>query len=71
MHKAYDLALATSYTFAGHYPVFLECDRIIFRLPVDVGDLLRLKSRVVFTSDDPIQPKVVIEVKCQVINPEK
>lgn len=71
MHKAYDLALATCYTFAGAYPIFLESDKIAFRRPVEVGDLLRLKSRVIFTSDDPIYPKVVIEVKCQVISPEK
>eukprot|EP01039_Chlorochromonas_danica_P003490 gene3490-3823_t len=71
MHRAYDLALATCYTFAGCYPVFLESDSIAFRRPVDVGDLLRLKSRVIFTSDDPIHPRVVVEVLCQVVRPER
>jgi len=28
-------------------------DRIAFRRPVDVGDLLRLKSRVVYSSANP------------------
>eukprot|EP01039_Chlorochromonas_danica_P009558 gene9558-10565_t len=71
MHRAYGLALATCYTFAGCYPVFLESDYIAFRRPVDVGDLLRLKSRVIFTSDDPIHPRVVVEVLCQVVRPER
>ncbi len=71
MHRAYDLALATCYTFAGAYPVFLQSDSIAFRKPVDIGDLLRLKSRVVFTSDDPAHPRLVVEVSCQVVRPEK
>lgn len=71
MNRAYDLALATCYTFAGSYPVFQEIDRIAFRRPVDVGDLLRLKSRVIFTSDDPVHPMVVIEVNVQVVRPER
>jgi acyl-coenzyme A thioesterase 9 len=71
MHRAYDLALATCYTFAGSYPVFLESDKIAFRKPVAIGDLLRLKSRVVFTSDDPMKARVVIEVSCQVVRPEQ
>lgn len=71
MHRAYDLALATCYCFAGSYPVFIESDKISFRRPVAIGDLLRLKSRVVFTSDDPIKPRVVIEVSCQVVKPEQ
>lgn len=36
-----------------------------------MGDLLRLKSRVIFTSDDPIHPRVVVEVLCQVVRPER
>jgi hypothetical protein len=49
MHRAYDLAQATSYIFAGAYPHFLEVDQIDFKKPVDIGDLVRLKSRVVCT----------------------
>ena len=45
MHRAYDLALATGYIFAGAYPHFLEVDQIDFKKPVDIGDLVRLKSR--------------------------
>lgn len=71
MHRAYDLAQATSYIFAGAYPHFLEVDQIDFKKPVDIGDLVRLKSRVVFTNDDPIMSVVMVEVTCQVVRPEK
>eukprot|EP00596_Hydrurales_sp_CCMP1899_P003825 CAMPEP_0119038526 /NCGR_PEP_ID=MMETSP1177-20130426/7498_1 /TAXON_ID=2985 /ORGANISM="Ochromonas sp, Strain CCMP1899" /LENGTH=471 /DNA_ID=CAMNT_0007001231 /DNA_START=164 /DNA_END=1576 /DNA_ORIENTATION=- len=71
MHRAYDLAQATSYIFAGAYPHFLEVDQIDFKKPVDIGDLVRLKSRVVFTNDDPSMSVVMIEVTCQVVRPEK
>eukprot|EP01034_Spumella_vulgaris_P021658 gene21658-27699_t len=87
MNKAYELALSTCYVFAGAHPVFREVDRIAFRQPVDVGDLLRLTSRVIFTSssssssfaslsaDEEVQrnvpPSVVVEVNCQVVRPER
>eukprot|EP01035_Chromulina_nebulosa_P018383 gene18383-24082_t len=71
MHRAYDLALATGYTFAGSYPQFREVDKIIFKSPVDIGDLIRLKSRIVNTIDDPIHPLAQVEVTCQIIRPEK
>ncbi len=71
MHRAYDLAVATCYTFAGCHPVFKEVDQIAFRKPVDIGDLLRLKSRVLYTSDDPVRPFVVVEVNVQVVRPER
>eukprot|EP01032_Pedospumella_encystans_P013733 gene13733-15798_t len=53
MHRAFDLALSTSYIFAGAYPIFLEVDKIAFRRPLDIGDLLRLKSRVIYSSANP------------------
>lgn len=46
-------------------------DKIEFRRPVDIGDLMRLKSRVVFASDDPVRPTAHIEVTCQVVRPER
>jgi acyl-coenzyme A thioesterase 9 len=86
MHRAYDLALATCYTFAGAllsycknividskllvfvgaYPRFQEVGEITFKKPVDIGDLVRLKSRVVYTSDDPVSPVAHVEITCQV-----
>ena len=63
IHKAFDLALATSYTFAGRLPTLLQVDKIEFKRPVDVGDLVRMRSRICYSSDDPIRPSIVCEVK--------
>ena len=73
MHRAYDLAHATCYSFAGVYPHFKEVDEILFKKPVDIGDLVRLKSRVVYTSNNKKgdnRPIVQIEVTCYVVKPE-
>lgn len=71
MHRAYDIAAATAYTFAGASPHFLECDRIQFLRSVEIGDLVRMKSRVSFSSDDPVRPTAHVEVTCQVMKPER
>ena len=80
MHKAYDLAHATAYTFMGCYPKFKEVEEISFKRPVDIGDLIRLKSRVVYSEDDRrnnnspsvgTNPIIQVEVTCQVVKPEK
>jgi len=71
MHRAFDLALATCYNFSGRKPYFREVDKIIFKKPVDIGDLVRFKSRVVYASDDPINPLAQIEVTTQVVRPER
>lgn len=47
MRRAFELAFATCYSFAGSRPAFLLVDDIAFRMPVDVADLLRLKSSVI------------------------
>ena len=46
MRRAFELAFATCYSFAGSRPAFLLVDEISFQKPVDVSDLLRLKSSV-------------------------
>lgn len=33
--------------------------------------MVRLKSRVIFTSDDPVEPIAQIEVTCQIVKPER
>lgn len=80
MHKAYDLAHATAYTFMGCYPKFKEVEEISFKKPVDIGDLIRLKSRVVYSEDDRCNnnspsvgtnPIIQVEVTCQIVKPEK
>lgn len=70
IHRAFDLAIATCYTFAGSFPQFRQVDKITFNKPVDIGDLVRLKSRVVCTSDS-LHPLAHVEVTCQVVRPEK
>ena len=52
MHRAFSLAEATAYLFAGVRPHFLEVDRIEFTKPVDIGDLVRLRSRVLYSSSN-------------------
>lgn len=71
MRRAYDLASATAYTFAGKPAHLIEIDRINFKHPVEIGELVRLKSKIVYSSNDPISPNVVCEVTCQIVRPEK
>lgn len=50
--RAFELAFATSYMFAGSRPTFIRVGEITFKKPVEVGDLLRLHSTVLFTHED-------------------
>lgn len=45
MRRAFELGFATAYLFGGRRPDFIMVDEISFKKPVDVGNLLRLKSR--------------------------
>lgn len=47
--RAYELAFASAYMFAGQRPIFKEIDEVTFKRPVDIGDLLRLTSSIVHT----------------------
>ena len=51
--RAFELAFATSYMFAGSRPRFRQVGEIKFKKPVEVGDLLRLRSTVVYTHEEP------------------
>ena len=44
---------------------------MVFKRPVDIGDLVRLKSKIIFTADHPIDPIAMVEVTCQIVRPEK
>lgn len=71
MRRAFELAVATTYTFAGSAPCFLEVDHVDFLRPVDVGDFLRLKSCVLYTElQNPDQPLINVEVVAHVARPE-
>ncbi|KAL7529830.1 hypothetical protein ACHAWF_003125 [Thalassiosira exigua] len=82
MRRAFELAFSTAYLFGGDRPRFLEVDDITFDKPVDVGDLLVLKSRVLYTmprggdlgayvDDHAGLPLVNVEVECWVNQPEQ
>jgi acyl-CoA hydrolase len=49
----------------------VQADEVTFQRPVDIGDLVRLKARVVHTADNPVRPHVLVEVHCHVVKPEK
>lgn len=71
MRKAFELAFATAYTFAGTTPRFVEVDHVDFLKPVDVGNFLHLKSCVLYTElENPDRPLINIEVVAHVTRPE-
>ncbi|CDY70798.1 BnaCnng69840D [Brassica napus] len=71
MRKAFELAFSNAYTFAGVSPRFLEVDRVDFIKPVDVGNFLRLKSRILYTeATSSAEPLINIEVVAHVTSPE-
>ncbi|KAK4419744.1 Acyl-coenzyme A thioesterase 9, mitochondrial [Sesamum alatum] len=71
MHRAFELAFSTAYTFAGMMPSFLEVDHVDFLRPVDVGDFLRFKSCVLYTErENSDRPLIHVEVVAHVTRPE-
>ena len=70
VRRAYELAFSTAYLFGGVVPRFVEIDEVVFRRPVDVGDLLRYESCVLFASSSMhANPSIHVEVLASVINP--
>ncbi|GFY81275.1 thioesterase/thiol ester dehydrase-isomerase superfamily protein [Actinidia rufa] len=71
MRRAFELAFATAYAFAGSAPCFLEVDHVDFLRPVDVGNFLRLKSCVLYMElENMDQPLINVEVVAHVTRPE-
>ena len=52
MRRAYELAFSSAYTFCGGRPSFVKVDEVSFKLPVEIGDLCRFRSRVLHTTDE-------------------
>lgn len=50
--RAFELGFATAFMFAGARPIFDHIGEVSFLRPVDVGDLLRLTSKVLHTAND-------------------
>ncbi|XP_059289072.1 acyl-coenzyme A thioesterase 4, mitochondrial-like isoform X2 [Lycium ferocissimum] len=71
MRRAFELAYATAYAFAGSAPCFVEVDHVDFLKPVDVGNFLRLKSCVLYTElENSSKPLINVEVVAHVMRPE-
>jgi acyl-coenzyme A thioesterase 9 len=73
LRRAFELAFATSYVFGGARPRFKSVRDMDFLKPVDVGDLLRFKARVlhVDTTSKTSETCVDVEVECLVTKPEE
>ncbi|KAK3243621.1 hypothetical protein CYMTET_46734 [Cymbomonas tetramitiformis] len=68
MRRAFELAFSTCYMFGGMRPSLLDVDEITFQKPVDVGNLMRLKSCILHT--EPETGVVHVEVEAFVMTPE-
>eukprot|EP00041_Stephanoeca_diplocostata_P012649 m.212242 g.212242 ORF g.212242 m.212242 type:complete len:123 (+) comp19037_c0_seq15:439-807(+) len=54
MRRAFELAFSTAYCFCGQVPSFVEVDEVLFLAPVNIGNLLRFESCVLYTEGDLI-----------------
>ena len=73
MRRAFELAHSTAYLLAASRPRTVVVDEIQFKRPVDVGDLVRFKSRVLKAWTDPeVQSRgfVHVQVVASVVRPE-
>jgi acyl-coenzyme A thioesterase 9 len=78
MRRAFELAHSTSYLLAASRPRTVVVDEIQFKRPVDVGDLLRFRSRVLKAWNDPEAVReavpsrgfVHVQVVASVVKPE-
>lgn len=72
VRRAFELAFSNAYFFAGSQPLFREVDQVTFLQPVDVGNLLRLESRVLYNSvSKNLRPMMHIGVTAWVTKPEE
>eukprot|EP01095_Lingulamoeba_sp_RSL-Kostka_P003474 TRINITY_DN14448_c0_g1_i1.p1 TRINITY_DN14448_c0_g1~~TRINITY_DN14448_c0_g1_i1.p1 ORF type:complete len:454 (+),score=123.15 TRINITY_DN14448_c0_g1_i1:57-1418(+) len=72
MRRAYELGFSTAYLFLGVSPVFREVDKVVFKRPVNIGNLLNFRSKVLYKSVSKTtnNPLIHIEVIAKVIDPE-
>ena len=66
MRQGFELAFSTSYLFAKSQPSFVALDDITFYKPVEIGDILKLKSTVTYTEGRFL----LVEVIASTTNPE-
>jgi acyl-coenzyme A thioesterase 9 len=69
INKAYMLAQANAYLFSGMQGTLTLVDKITFRRPVEISDLIRLRSRCTYSSNETPR-RMVVQVTCDVVHPE-
>jgi len=57
------IAYACASQYAGKYCVTLSVDRVVFKVPVKVGDLLTMKAKVNYTGRTSLQVGVRVEAR--------
>lgn len=70
INKAYMLAQANAYLFSGLHSTLTMVDKITFRRPVEISDLIRLRSRCTYSSDE-MPRRMVVQVTVDVVHPER
>jgi len=70
LHEALTLAQASMYMFSGQLGSLTRVHRISFRWPVHIGDLIRLRSRVSYVTDEWPR-RAVCDITCHVVKPEQ
>lgn len=62
MRRAFELAFASCYAFAGARPQFVGMDDITFSRPVEIGSLLKLSSLICHAGKGNVHVEVVASV---------
>ena len=71
LRRAFELAFATTYVFGGAKPKFHSVADMNFLRPVEVGDLMRIRARVLHSGQTSCgRPSVDVEVEALVTKPE-
>ena len=71
MRKSFEIAFTCAYLFGGSQPEFVSLNHVDFILPVDVGDLVRLESSVLYTTVNSHAPPMLhIQVVASICKPE-
>ena len=74
MRRAFDAAFSTCYLFAGSRPHFLELERVDFKKPVDIGNVVKFVSTVTYTTNNPDESgshsALHVETEAFVVNAE-
>lgn len=71
LRRAFELAFATAYVFGGARPFFKQVSDMDFLRPVDIGDLMRFRARVLYAkASETGRPCVDVEVEALVTKPE-